>query len=503
MKTRNKRQRTSNEFYNLDNIEGEIYIEEDIEDDEEYEVDEEYNPEDEGHPGQKVDKKTLGILNRIRIEILKSEPNISYILNEPLLIDNKIHLLQLYEIYKSTEINTEGWLELRNKMIELTEQYKNNYTQHNKYSTKEHQEMKNQIDNMNTNQKNGLEYKILQLNTSIENKQVIYRKYKEFNSLSTDDNEYAKLKHWLDWAVSVPYDNVKNFSWNKNNSTHFLYNIKKILDNELHGMRNVKEQILLFISSKIHNPQMKKCSLGLVGPPGVGKTKISRLLATILDFPFEQISFGGVSNADFLKGHDYTYVGAQPGEIIKCLRKMKYKNGIFFFDEYEKISNNTEIISTLLHITDSSQNTHFKDKFLGELSVDLSHIWFIYSMNTAPTDSALRDRIFIIDVPGYDLRDKVRIINKCLLPSALKNIGNAPESIKFNSNSVIHFINKISSEEDKGVRTIEKEINNMVMKIDFLHKHKLEASKFYLSFYLGRPVKYPLTITKSIIDKLI
>lgn len=499
MLTRHKRQRTDqNEFSEL-NIE--IFSEEDME----YEIDEDDEDDKDYNPiGEINDKKTFQILNNIRLEILKSEPNISNILNEPLLIDNKIHLLQLYEIYKSTSCNTENWLELRNKIIELFNQYKNNYIQHNKYSVKEHKEMGRQIENLNLEEKSGLEYKILQLNTSLDNKRIIYRKYEEFKLLSTDDSEYAKLKHWLSWAISIPYDNIKYFSWNKKNSTKFLYNIKNILDNELYGMKNVKEQILLFISSKIHNPNMKKCSLGLVGEPGVGKTKISRLIGKILDFPFEQISFGSASNADFLKGHDYTYIGSQPGEIIKCLRKMKYKNGIFFFDEYEKISNNPGISAALLHITDNSQNTHFKDKFLGELTVDLSHIWFIYSMNSIPTDRALRDRIFIIDVPGYDTRDKIQIICNYLLPLALKNIGKSPKSIKFppDSKIVTYFINKISNPQNKGVRTLEKEINNIVMKIDFLHKHQSSQLKFNTSFDLGKHIKFPLTLNKHIIDIL-
>ena len=161
-------------------------------------------------------------------------------------------------------------------------------------------------------------------------------------------------------------------------------------------MADIKEQILLFINSKLLNPDMKGCCLGLIGPPGTGKTSIARIIAEVLDYPFEQISFGGVTNTEFIKGHDFTYIGSQPGIIAKSLTRMKYKNGILFFDEYEKISANKDIVSTLLHITDPSQNNTFRDQYLSDITIDLSSIWFIYSMNEFPEDSALKDRIYSI-----------------------------------------------------------------------------------------------------------
>ena len=134
----------------------------------------------------------------------------------------------------------------------------------------------------------------------------------------------------------------------------------------------------------------------MIGPPGTGKTTIARLLSTVLETPFAQMSFGGVRNADFLKGHDFCYIGSRPGEIVRCLSSMQYKNGILFMDEFEKIADNKAITSCLLHIIDPQQNHEFRDSYLREVTIDLSYLWFIYSMNREPSDSALNDRLYKI-----------------------------------------------------------------------------------------------------------
>jgi ATP-dependent Lon protease len=248
---------------------------------------------------------------------------------------------------------------------------------------------------------------------------------------------------------------------------------------------------------------MKKCSLGLIGAPGTGKTMISRLLAKVLEFPFEQISLGGISNPDFLKGHQYTYIGAEPGEIAKCMKRMQYKNGILFLDEFDKISENKYIYSSLLHITDPMQNSEFRDNFLSDITIDLSYLWFIYSMNKLPTDSALKDRVYIIEVPGYNLDDKIHILRDYLFPKALKNINKHEDSIIIHHDIAKYLVEKVSYPEDEGVRTLEQNVNTIVNKIDFLVQHndkKGKINSFNLSFDLNKQIQYPVKLTKQIID---
>lgn len=479
-------------------------------DSDESEFDEDYNP-----CNEQTNLKHLKHTNKqaynnfvdIKLEILKTEPKLIKILTEPLLKSDRAKLLQLYEIYKSTTPSTQDWLTARNTVNTFIEEYKNNYIQHHRHTPKQHKEMKLKLALLENHNPNiDLQYKILQLNTSMQNKQTIFNRYKELQNMNTDDDEKGKLRNWLNWALSIPHDTIKTFPFSNNQLTNFLRQVSQTLDKELYGMKLVKEQILLFVSSKIQNPHIKKCSLGLIGMPGVGKTMVSRLLAQVLNFPFEQISLGGISNPDYLKGHEYTYIGAQPGEVVKCIKRMGYKNGILFLDEFDKISDNKDICSSLLHITDPIQNSEFRDKFLSDITIDLSHLWFIYSMNELPSDSALRDRIYTIKVPGYELQDKICIIINYLFPKSLKNINTHENSIII-SKTTAEYLIKIRNNwsENAGVRTIEKDVSNIVSKIDFLVKHQDKKGKlkgFNISFDMNKIIKYPVTLTPKIIDIL-
>lgn len=488
------------------------YSEQELEDELDM-LDEDYVPEDESDDSdgmrnlQGTNRNAYNNLVDTKLEILKTEPKIINILEQPLLISDRARLLQFYEIYKMAQPSTENWLELRNKVNKLFNECKNNYAQYCRYTKDQHKEMKEQIEIMESYDPNtDLQYKILQLETSIENKQTIYSRYKELCEMARNDDEYGKLRHWITWAISIPHDSIKTLPFSLNQLTQFLQGISRTLDKELYGMKHVKEQILLFVSAKIQNPHMKKCSLGLIGSPGVGKTHISRLLAQVLHFPFEQISLGGISNPDYLKGHEYVYIGAQPGEIVKCLKRMKYKNGILFLDEFDKISDNKDICSALLHITDPIQNFEFRDKFLSEITIDLSYLWFIYSMNNYPSDSALSDRIYTIEVFGYQLKDKICIVMDYLFPKSLKNINTPEDAIVVSDKIAEYLITEYTDwKNDEGVRSLEKIVNDIVSKIDFLVKHQDKSGRLKglnVSFNPGKSVKYPVALTKDLINIL-
>jgi ATP-dependent Lon protease len=249
---------------------------------------------------------------------------------------------------------------------------------------------------------------------------------------------------------------------------------------------------------------MKRCNLGLIGPPGVGKTSIARLLASVLDFPFEQISAGGTNNDSFLKGHSYTYVGSSPGELVKCLKRMGCKNGILFLDEYEKTAENTDVRNTMLQVTDPVQSHMFIDNFLG-YPIDLSCLWQIYSMNSLPSDEALCDRIFAIDVEGYTYTDKLKIIQDFLLPKALKNVGLNSNCVVIDNPTASYLITKMCKNFDKGVRSIERGITDLVNKINFIAQNQDEngyMNGFNVSFQLKHKLTFPIVLTPVLIDKL-
>jgi ATP-dependent Lon protease len=442
-------------------------------------------------------------LKNIKDEISKTEPNIRKLLVTPLRLEDKVKLCQYYEIYKTQMPNTFDWLNTRNEYNKLYKEAVLAQEQYEKFTKKQHDTMKKEEDELKTvTTRMILKYKILNLNTSKQNKAVIYRRYEELMKLETSNEEYSKLSNWLECAVSMPYDNVKKIKMKS--VTKFIKLASKKLDETLYGMKNVKEQILLYLSAKLMNPNMKKTNLGLIGPPGVGKTSIARLISEIMDWGFEQISFGGIDRSDFLKGHEYTYVGAQPGAIVKALQKMGHKNGILFLDELEKISKKPDITAALLHLVDQTQNSEFKDNYLGDISIDLSKIWFIGSMNNIPTDSAFADRWWIIRVNGYRDSEKKEIIKSYLLPKALKNMSQNKKTISFTEKSLNYLINSCDT-GDRGVRDIKKKVDDVVNKICFILTHQNKKGKlpYDVSFKLDYYLEKPVSVTEKLLRKFL
>lgn len=456
----------------------------------------------------KCDKKTRAEFIHIQKEVQKTEPDIVNILNTPMLQVDKLELFQLFEIYRNMndEISV-AKLDLKKQIQIKAEQAIAKYKQYQRYTKEEHEKFSEEIQNLELyDQNEELKYDIVKLQTNQANKTLIYHKYKRMSGLSVSDDELPKVKNWLNWALSLPYDRMKKINLNKQELTKFLQKVSKKMDEELYGMHKVKEQILLFLNSRIINPNMQKCSLGLLGPPGCGKTTIVKILADLLDFPLEQISLGGVQSPEFLKGHQYTYIGAEPGEIVKCMTRMKVKNGILFFDEYDKISGNKEVCSALLHITDSSQNSKFQDNFLSGITIDLSYLWFFYSMNQRPEDNALADRIFYVTIDGYSQLDKFLIVKDYLLKKAHKNMGWEPNSLSISDEAITYLVEKISPPSNPGIRTLDHAITTIVNKINFLYYHQNKEGKmtsFKTTFSIDKKLMFPFCLHKENIDRFL
>jgi ATP-dependent Lon protease len=454
----------------------------------------------------KCDSKIKNSFTIVQKAVQKTEPNIIQILETDMLLSDKMELFELYEIYVNSEDLTLSKLDLKKQINKKYSQSISKYKKYQDLSESQKSSFENDLKNLESIEEDeDFKYKILHLDCSLENKKVIYNEYKRMLEISGNDEEIPKLKTWLRNALSLPYNKMKTFDYNKKQLTNLLQKVWTRLNEELYGMERAKEQIMIFLNSRLLNPNMKKCSIGLLGPPGCGKTTIVKLLAKLLEYPLEQISLGGIQSPSFLKGHQYTYIGAEPGELVKCLQRMGVKNGILFFDEYDKVSENKDVCSALLHITDGVQNKKFRDNYLSGIDIDLSSLWFFYSMNTRPLDDALADRIFYIDLDGYTQKDKINIVRDYLLKKAHKNMGWKTNSLKLTEDCIEYIIDTVSPREDKGVRNLEHTINSICNKINFLLHHQDIRGKmnFNFSFNLNKKINFPLILDKKSVEQFL
>ena len=356
-----------------------------------------------------------------------------------------------------------------------------------------------------------VKYQILGADMPKANKAVLLRKYNQLSALSPSNSEHPKLNEWIKWALSIPFS---SHLMSKAAPMEYLSAVKSRLDADVYGLEQVKEQLLFVLNRKLTTPASAGSGIAVVGPPGTAKTSLIQSLAKAINLPMVQISLGGAKDGSFLDGHGYTYEGSTPGAIVYALRQLKCNDGIIFFDEFDKISNTAygaEISRLLLHITDFTQNHTFHDKYLSnEFPVDLSKIWFIYSLNDADMlDRTLRDRIPIIRLRGYSKSEKKHIATKHLIPRALDNNNLRDSEIEFSDAAIDFLIQKseepaiADSSGKSGVRQLKHNIENITMKLSLLKTSLQDPGvDLKLSFEI-KGFKLPIMLTMTMVEALL
>jgi len=356
----------------------------------------------------------------------------------------------------------------------------------------------------------GLKQKIVTLQLPSAQKTYIYERYNEYMSLEKNSTSKASVKSWLDHVLKIPFGKVKE-DGSKNMSTpDMLIKLKTGLDKKLYGMTEVKEQLLCIFNNRMQNPTTTGMAIGMVGSPGVGKTSIAKAIAEILDLPYGQISLGGMVDSCLLDGQGEGWVGASPGKVVKILQDNKFMNGVILFDEVDKLGHTQhgkEVQYSLLHITDFTQNTEFKDHYIGHnLPIDLSKMIFIYAMNnTEDIDPALISRIPIVKIDNYKPPEKVTILTKYVHPLLVKNCGWTVNDIVLPYETAEYIITKVKEggKEEGGIRKIKDFLTVVINKTSLLLSIPLERRKDVgLTFDTNQIVKTPVVLTPSMIDKL-
>ncbi|MHC4779170.1 MAG: endopeptidase La [Planctomycetota bacterium] len=331
-----------------------------------------------------------------------------------------------------------------------------------------------------------LRNKVEEANLPEEAKKVADRELDRLARIPAASAEYTVARTYLDWIVDLPWKKTSEDSLD-------IEKARKILNADHYDLEKVKKRILEYLAVRKLKKDMRGPILCFAGPPGVGKTSLGQSIARALGREFIRISLGGVRDEAEIRGHRRTYVGALPGRILQGLRKAGTNNPVFMLDEVDKIGLDFrgDPASALLEVLDPEQNFSFSDHYL-EVPFDLSKVMFITTANVLHTiPGPLRDRMEVLDLPGYTDSEKVQIARRYLVPRQLKEHGLTKKNITFSEKALLDVARSYTREA--GVRNLEREIAGVcravATRVASGKKRQVRVTPKRLHEFLG-PVKF-------------
>ena len=283
------------------------------------------------------------------------------------------------------------------------------------------------------------------------------KELKKLKMMSPMSAEATVVRNYVDWILSLPWAEVTEDKID-------VAEAEKVLDEDHHGLRKVKERILEYLAVQALVAKIKGPILCLVGPPGVGKTSLARSIARAMGRRFVRISLGGVRDEAEVRGHRRTYIGAMPGKILQSIRKAGSSNPVVLLDEVDKMSTDFrgDPSAALLEVLDPEQNSTFVDHYL-DLDYDLSKVLFVCTANTmSGIPLPLQDRMEIIRLAGYTDQEKLSIAHRYLVPRQREANGLADVPVEVKKDALRLLINRYTKEA--GVRSLEREIASLFRK---------------------------------------
>jgi ATP-dependent Lon protease len=301
----------------------------------------------------------------------------------------------------------------------------------------------------------GLEERIAKANLPSEADNVAKKQLKRLRSMQVGSAEYTVVRTYLDWILDLPWTHATEDNMD-------IAEVRRVLDEDHYGLDKVKKRIVEYLAVRKLKKDKKGPILCLIGPPGVGKTSLGRSIARSLGRKFVRVSLGGVHDEAAIRGHRRTYVGALPGQIIQGMKKSGTINPVFMMDEVDKIGHDFrgDPSAALLEVLDPEQNNSFADHYL-EIPYDLSNVMFVATANVSdPIPPPLRDRMEILEIPGYTRREKLAIARQHLIPKQLEEHGLKSEQLTITDEAVEEIIEHYTREA--GVRSLERTIASVI-----------------------------------------
>ena len=340
-------------------------------------------------------------------------------------------------------------------------------------------------------------------------KAAAMKKISSLRYMEPGSGEFYKIKNWVDTFMRIPFSEFKTLPININDGVdkchEFMETAQKTLNDAVYGLNDAKMQIMQMLGQLITNPKAIGSAIAIHGPPGTGKTSLVKEgISKILNRPFAFIALGGATDSSFLEGHGYTYEGSTWGKIVQILIDSKCMNPVIYFDELDKISDTPkgeEIAGILTHLTDTSQNSQFHDKYFAEIDFDLSKCLFIFSYNDeSKVNPILKDRMYRIQTKGYNQKQKSVISNDYLLPRIREQVKFGPEDIIIPDQTLHYIIDNHCNKED-GVRNLKRCLEIIYTKLNLYRLMRPDSNLFEEDMSLK--VEFPFTVNNEIVDKMI